>query len=872
MLAAAGGTGLWLARSGEEGGRKLEALLVERGKQLAKQREATPEQEASLVDSFRRLAKGMERLGSPVGYGAAFGLGAVLIGIAVFGLRTRDDAEGGRGADRKRGRGAKAKEQESAAGFSHSFETVEVSGRDKRKNLKTAKQLEKVDGPEAAAEFLLSQGMRDEAFDIYMGAEMVTRAAEIRQDQNRFEEAAELFLQVKAYDAAARIYTLIDRHADAARCYLDADKKSVAAEMFERAECFKEAGDCYREIGFARQAAQSYLKGTGCAALAAETLVQIYDDEGGVTAARADSNVQDMRAIAKKAGDLLFRLDRFEEAERILSRAELWEDAARVAFQRGNHEQAAEWFLKVGRGDLAARALAEQGDQTGAARALGMHLRDQGETEQAAGYLAQAGEWEEAAGLYRSLELLTQAGDCYMQSGDYAAAAEMYRATDDPLRAAQAYEKQHHYVDAAACYGAAGDTERQAQLLEKANQLYQAGKVHFEAQRLEEALRVLQAVPELDPTFADAAAILGQIFEQRGMDSLAVRKFEHAVADAALSPATVESYYALARICEKRSDTARALDLYERILAFDYQYGDCADRIERLKDQERRNAETIDAQARAAGAPAVADDGRYEVVREIGRGGMGVVYLARDTVLEREVAYKVLPEQLRENPDALRNFMREAKAAAKLNHPHIVTVYDVGESTHGYYLAMEFVGGTTLKEIVQKRGPVAPGGLVYILRQMADALGYAHSKKVVHRDIKTANTMWTPDKQVKIMDFGLAKLLEEVRNATTTISGTPFYMSPEQTLGKNVDHRTDLYSLGVTLFELATGQLPFRRGNVPYHHVHTPPPDPRSMNAKLPDPLAEVILRCLQKSPDERYASAKEIVDDLARRMKATGK
>ena len=153
-------------------------------------------------------------------------------------------------------------------------------------------------------------------------------------------------------------------------------------------------------------------------------------------------------------------------------------------------------------------------------------------------------------------------------------------------------------------------------------------------------------------------------------------------------------------------------------------------------------------------------------------------------------------------------------------------------------MAMEFVEGTTLKAIVQKRGAIAPGGVMYVLRQMGDALSYAHSRRVVHRDIKTANTMWTPDKQVKIMDFGLAKLMEEVRNATTTISGTPFYMSPEQTLGRDVDYRTDLYSLGVTLYELATGELPFRKGNVPYHHVHTPPRDPRELKPDLPDPLA----------------------------------
>ena len=158
---------------------------------------------------------------------------------------------------------------------------------------------------------------------------------------------------------------------------------------------------------------------------------------------------------------------------------------------------------------------------------------------------------------------------------------------------------------------------------------------------------------------------------------------------------------------------------------------------------------------------------------------------------------------------------------------------------------------------------VSPAGVVYILRQLADELGFAHSKRVVHRDIKTANIMWTPDRQVKVMDFGLAKLMEEVRNATTVVSGTPFYMSPEQTLGRNVDHRTDLYSLGVTAFELATGQLPFRRGNVPYHHVHTPPPAPRSVNANVPEPLQALILRCLEKSPDDRYQDAAELLAAL---------
>jgi serine/threonine protein kinase len=254
---------------------------------------------------------------------------------------------------------------------------------------------------------------------------------------------------------------------------------------------------------------------------------------------------------------------------------------------------------------------------------------------------------------------------------------------------------------------------------------------------------------------------------------------------------------------------------------------------------------------------------RYEILGELGRGGMGIVYLAKDTLLDRTVAYKVLPDSLLENANALQNFMREAKAAAKLNHPNIVTVYDTGAQGGRYYIAMEFVDGTTLKEILRRRGPIAPAGILHVLVQICEALAYAHDKKVIHRDIKTANVMWARDKKAKLMDFGLAKVVEEVRNHTTVVSGTPYYMSPEQTLGKNVDHRTDIYSLGVTLFELATATVPFKEGNIPYHHVHTAPPDVAALQPNLPVALANVIRRCLLKDPGERYQTATEILDEM---------
>jgi len=220
----------------------------------------------------------------------------------------------------------------------------------------------------------------------------------------------------------------------------------------------------------------------------------------------------------------------------------------------------------------------------------------------------------------------------------------------------------------------------------------------------------------------------------------------------------------------------------------------------------------------------------------------------------------VLPESLKENPHAVTNFLREAKAAAKLNHPNIVTVYDCGEQDGRYYIAMEYVDGTTLKEILRRRGRISSSGILHVLVQMAEALAYAHEQKVVHRDIKPANAMWTRDKKAKLMDFGLAKVVEEVRNHTTAVAGTPYYMSPEQTLGKNIDHRTDIYSLGVALFEMAAGVVPFKEGNIPYHHVHTSPPNVLEVSPDLPKPLAAIIHKCLEKDPAKRFQSAREIL------------
>jgi serine/threonine protein kinase len=338
---------------------------------------------------------------------------------------------------------------------------------------------------------------------------------------------------------------------------------------------------------------------------------------------------------------------------------------------------------------------------------------------------------------------------------------------------------------------------------------------------------VLQKVDSAQADFAKAAALLGEIFRERGMHSLAVKKLAQALGGRERDRETVDGFYVLATVHEAAGNLREAAELYEKILAFDYHHADVAERLARTKQTVQRPA----AGSATGTAPHWA---RYRILGKLGRGGMGIVYKAHDTVLDRPVAFKVLPDALKENPQALKNFLREAKNAAQLNHPNIVTVYDAGEQGGNYYIAMEYVDGHTLKDIVKHRGRIAPGGIVHVLGQLCEALAYAHDKKIVHRDVKTANAMWTRDRKAKIM-----------------------------ALTKNLDHPTYINSLGVTVFELATGTLPFREGNLPYHHVHTPPPDPRERVPDLPDTIAAIILRCLRKDPADRYASVREILAEL---------
>jgi serine/threonine-protein kinase len=379
----------------------------------------------------------------------------------------------------------------------------------------------------------------------------------------------------------------------------------------------------------------------------------------------------------------------------------------------------------------------------------------------------------------------------------------------------------------------------------------------------------------------------------------------------------LQDLYTLGNQLEQRGRAQQATAVYRHLARFDSSYRDVAARLGRLMDAERRpkstpprgsapppspgspaqsmdttpnlqaatpRAATVTERARPAAAAAAAATtaaaadvldterlGRYHLEREIGRGAMGVVYLGRDTAINRMVAIKAIPLAAEfsdtELTEARARFFREAETAGRLNHPNIVTIYDVGEERGLAYIAMEYLKGRHLSDYTKSDNLLEPRKVLDIIGRTADALGFAHKQQVVHRDIKPANLMYDSSTDtLKITDFGIARLSGVGSTRTGIVLGTPSFMSPEQLEGRTVTGHSDLFSLGVSLFQLLTGQLPFNADSMTglmQQIAEAPHPPLRAFRPDLPACVENVIDKALAKNPEARYDSGAQMAAAL---------
>jgi len=365
--------------------------------------------------------------------------------------------------------------------------------------------------------------------------------------------------------------------------------------------------------------------------------------------------------------------------------------------------------------------------------------------------------------------------------------------------------------------------------------------------------------------------MLGLSFQGQGMLDLAFEKFRKCPLD----PSVMDLLYNLGLDFERKRMFNKAASVYEHIQTGDRRFKDVEARAARLK--ELGETMILGAGAKKGAEGTVVLDGggvkptlgRYEVVRELGRGAMGIVYLGKDPKIQRLVAIKTMrldevdPEQAAEVRE---RFFREAESAGRLSHPNIVTIYDAGEEQELGYIAMEVLEGTDLKEHCRKDNLLAVPAALEIVAKVAEALDFAHAQGIVHRDIKPANIMLMKDGTPKVTDFGIARITASSKTQTGVVLGTPSYMSPEQLAGGKVDGRSDLFSLGVVLFELLTGEKPFQADSVAtllFQIANQPHHSPMTLRQDLPAGCEAVIDRALQKKPEARYQRGAEMAQDV---------
>jgi serine/threonine-protein kinase len=373
---------------------------------------------------------------------------------------------------------------------------------------------------------------------------------------------------------------------------------------------------------------------------------------------------------------------------------------------------------------------------------------------------------------------------------------------------------------------------------------------------------------------AESNRMLGLAFQGQGQLDMAFDKFKKVPLD----DAVMDNMYNLALDFERKRQFNKAQAVYEHMATYNPKFRDLDQKLNRAKQMSetvilgggsgRTNASTLVLEGGAVEKPML---GRYQVEKELGKGAMGVVYLGKDPKIGRVVAIKTMALSQEFEPDELddvkQRFFREAETAGRLNHPNIVTIYDAGEEHDLAYIAMEFLKG---KDLVPQTKPGALLSLpktLSIVARVAEALSYAHLQNVVHRDIKPANIMYDPQSDsVKVTDFGIARITDSSKTKTGMVLGTPSYMSPEQLAGKKIDGQSDLFSLGVTLYQLSCGSLPFQGDSMTqlmYKIANEPPLDILGVNPAVPECVVEIINKALSKNVAERYQNGEEFAQAI---------
>jgi len=574
------------------------------------------------------------------------------------------------------------------------------------------------------------------------------------------------------------------------------------------------------------------------------------------------------------------------------------DDAKLVRYEpKDCKKQAAEWYVKAGDLQHAAEMFEEVEDfqhaydlfkQLGDYDRAASNIQRLGDNRTAARHYELVGKFDRAARLYEEMGELGRAAKCYGNAGDLLRAAALYEELNELLLAADFYEQAEEHRKAGFLFKQLNQEERASENWTKwlerhpddAEVTFELAMIYANTHRYDDAIRLLQSIQEVPEYRRNALKVMAECFIEKGLYEVAADRLLEALGEPwKAMRENLDLVYDLALAYERNGRLEEAKDLYSKILAVDFYYRDVQQKLERTR--EKITASQASTQLVAVGAQSAATDPygatvkskvekeslRYKIIKKLGQGGMGVVYLALDTKLGRYVAWKVLPSHLAGNQEFQKRLLQEACAIAQVNNPHIVAVYDVVTNADECFITMEYVDGYTLRALLSREKKLSPSLAVKYGEQVCEALAAAHRARIIHRDVKPENIMVTADgENVKVLDFGLARLAEDA-NLTQEgcVVGTMAYMAPEQIMGQELDGRTDIYAFGVVLFEMLAGRPPFIGNNVLGQHLHVPPPSLSDFVSEIPQALNGLVTQCLEKNPDDRPSNAETVKERLQR-------
>lgn len=706
----------------------------------------------------------------------------------------------------------------------------------------------------------------------------LTDAASYFATGGDFIQSAELYFKSGQRRKATVMYERAGQYLRAAEVEEGMGNLGVAAAHYETAGQLEKAAYLYARVGSNLKAAELY-----------EALIRSSkNDTTGSGVFGTEDTRKTTARYARFSGILHFKAGQFAQAGPRLEEAGLYEQAVDAYRKAGQTSRAAELLVRLENYVEALRIVEEDPAASVDGRMLGE-------------LLLRAGQYERAAETFLREKLVFKAAECFESAGDLERAAELFASEGEHIRgadlfaaigkhaeAARTYERGGELTNAASAFITAGLPEEAVRAYLAAGKPSSAAELLLERGEEEEAIRLLQHVKAGEPEYAKASFLLGTIFSKQELHTLALEKFEVALGRTKDETERARCLYYKGLAYEQMGRIEEARTVYERVLSIDYHHADVAKRVRLLVKRipaaspgagaggPRQLTPTPIPAMTAAGEKGVGGLGdttpvesrlvpdhavtsRLDFVRTIGRGRLGEILEAYDRALHRRVAVRKFPPSSGQ-ADMYGRLLKEAERSRELIHPNMATVFGIAEDAAGRYVISEMVEGRTLREILDEKVRLEPAKVMNIAQQAADILAHAHKKGLLHRDLRPENLFIVNEDTLKVCDFGMKARFSD---STEQRGASLCYASPELIRGERVDARSDIYALGIILYELLMGEPPFPPETAYFDHLNTPPSYPQKVDRILPAFLKKVISKCLEKDPGRRYRSAGVLLDDL---------